>query len=276
MSPTGNQVMSLQKLSIATLQKVQGYVRQSLQLPELEDQPRTEAVSDGMDEIPEPSSLDGLGDLFRVGSTPDESASTPNVNGRWFLSTADAARALMRLPIQLKPNLRLVTYLYRTEDVGEGVTWAVPEHLSSTAQLEAALSAAPDIDNPPYPEGALLKLMSGMTGDRSALSFVTASIFSRELAEFGRTGGRCDWSHHRFIATVPKQRDWKWRMTPPADLQPKVRLLPDGQAAVEFYTCRVVTPIGIFRHVDQYQSNSYLAKSMDQPVATVPAPVVSV
>ena len=267
--------MSLQKLSIATLQKVQGYVRQSLQLPELEDHPRAEAVSDGLDEIPEPSSLDGLGDLFRVGSTPDESVSIPNVNGRWFVSTVDAGRALTRLPIQLKAGLRLVTYLYRTEDVGQGATWAIPEQLSTTAQLEAALSAATDADNPPYPDGAMLKVMSGITGDRSVLSFVTASIVSRELQEFGCTGSRCDWSHHRFIATVPRQRDWKWRMTPPNDLQPKARLLPDGQAAVEFYTCRVVAPIGIYRHVDQYPAKGYMAKSKAQPEATVPVPVPS-
>ncbi|MEO1590306.1 MAG: hypothetical protein AAFU71_03325 [Cyanobacteria bacterium J06632_22] len=268
--------MSLQKLSIATLQKVQSYIRQSLQIPELESHPRPDAQGDNLDEIPEPSSLDGLGDLFRVGSTPDENVSTPNLDGRWFVSTVDAGRALTRLPIQLKPDLRLVTYLYRTEELGEGVTWAIPEQLGTTAELEAALATATDLDNPPYPEGALLKVMSGITGDRSVLSFVTASILRRELDEFGRTGSRCDWSHHRFIATVPKQREWKWRMTPPSDLLPKARLLPDGQAAVEFYTCRVVAPIGIYRHVDQYQARSYLAKSMDQPVATVPAPVVSV
>ncbi|MEO0540702.1 MAG: hypothetical protein AAFZ80_07535 [Cyanobacteria bacterium P01_A01_bin.105] len=265
--------MSLQKLPIATLQKVQGYVRQSLALPEQEDRPRRELLPDGTDDIPEPSSLDGLGDLFRIGSTPDESVSTPNLEGRWFVSTVDVGRALVRLPIQLKPGLRLVTYLCRTAETGEGSIWVIPEHLSATAHLESALSSSTNMDEPPYPEGALLKIMSGMTGDRSALSFVTASIVGRELSEFGRRGNRCDWSHHRFIATVPKQRDWKWRMTPPTDLQPKVRLLPDGQAAVEFYTCRIVAPIGIYRHVDQYPVNGYLPKSMDQPVATVPTPV---
>ncbi|MEL6246901.1 MAG: hypothetical protein AAFY78_16500 [Cyanobacteria bacterium J06648_16] len=267
--------MSLQKLSIATLQKVQSHIRQSLRLPELEDQPRPELPTTEEDEVPEPESLDGLGDLFRVGSTPDETLSIPNLDGRWFISTIDAGRAFNRLPISLKPDLRLVTYLYRTDEDGGSVTWAIPEQLSATAQLEAALMSTTDSDNPPYPEGALLKLMSGVMGDRSALSFVTASVMRRELEELGRVGNRCDWGHHRFIATIPQQRQWKWRMKPPTDLQPKIRLLPDGQAAVEFFTCRVAPPIGIYRHVDQYPAASYLAKSIDQPIATVPEAMAS-
>ena len=224
-----------------------------------------------MQDIPEPSSLGALGDLFRVGSAPSELVSTPNLEGRWFISTAEPGAVFTRLPgLQLKPGFKLVTYLWRTESSGLGVTWALPEHLSDTARLEEALQSANDAENPPYPEGALLNLMAAIQGDRSATSFVTASILQRELKEFGLSGDQCDWLHHRFISNVPQQRQWQWRMKAPSDLVPKVRVLADGQAAVEFFSCRVVPPIGIYRHVDHYPVGHYTAKSINQPIATVP------
>jgi hypothetical protein len=112
--------------------------------------------------------------------------------------------------------------------------------------------------------------MMAVEGDRSALSFVTASLLLRELQEFGRTGDRAEWVHHRFISSVPQQRQWQWRMKPLADLRPRVRLLTDGQAVFEFFSCRVVTPIGIYRHIDHYPIDHYVARSIDQPIATVP------
>lgn len=263
--------MSLQKLPIASMQKISRYVRGNLVIPELENNPPAEQTFEDLHDIPEPASLGALGDLFRVGSAPNELISTPNTDGRWFISTAEPGAIFTRLPgLKLKPGFKLVTYLWRNDTNGLGVTWAIPEQLSDTARLEDALQSASDADNPPYPEGALLNVMSAIQGDRSATSFVTASILQRELKEFGLIGHQADWIHHRFISSVPQQRQWQWRMKPPSDLTPKVRLLPDGQAAVEFFSCRVVPPIGIYRHVDHFPIGQYTAKSINQPIATVP------
>jgi hypothetical protein len=261
--------MSLQKFPVASIQKIEGFIKGHLILPAVEHQPKSPATS-AAEETPEPSSIWALGDLFRTGSSAEELISIPNAEGRWFISTVDVSSVFVRLPgLKLKPNHRLVTYLFRDPKGGMGVTWAVPDHRSDTVNLEAALQAASRRDNPPYPEGALLSIMTAIEGDRSPMSFMVASILQREFQEFGRCGADIDWGHHRFISTVPSQRQWHWRMAAPSDLEPKVRLLPDGQAAVEFFTCRVAPPVAIFRHVDHYPVGQYQAKSINQPVATV-------
>jgi hypothetical protein len=142
--------MSLQTLPIASLQKISHYLRRQLVIPEREEHPCSEQDLKKLAEMPEPASLDALGDLFRLGSAPNELISTPNLDGRWFISTADPGAVFNRLPLLgLKPGIRLVTYLYRTAQGGLGVTWALPEQLSHTAHLESALQSASDAEHPP-------------------------------------------------------------------------------------------------------------------------------
>jgi hypothetical protein len=66
---------------------------------------------------------------------------------------------------------------------------------------------------------------------------------------------------------MPQQLQWQWRTEGVKDLSPKVRILPEGRAVVEFFTCRVTPSIAIFQHLDQYTVGSYLAKTIDRPVA---------
>lgn len=259
--------MPLQKFPVASVQKIRQYLRRQLVIPALEDRPAT-VLASVPEEMPEPASLEALGQLFRMGSSQEEALSTPNWDGRWFISTADAGAVFARLPmLNLQPGFRLATYLYRTPTSGVGATWAVPESFSATANLEEALKSAGDAQNPPYPERALLNFMAAVTGDQSPLSYLTASLLQRELQEFGYCGDAGQWRHHRIIGTAPSQRAWQWQIKPPADLTPKVRQLPNGQVTVEFFTG--VSPGGIFRHMDRYPKEHYVAKVTDQVVATM-------
>jgi hypothetical protein len=258
--------MAVHKFPVASVHKVRHYLRRHLLIPPLEDQPAPPAL----EEVPEPVSLDGLGQLFRIGSSQEEAFSTPNREGRWFISTADAGAVFAHLPmLRLKPGFHLVTYLYRTTTSGVGMTWAVPAPFSTTAHLEEALKAAGDAQTPPYPERALLNVMAAVAGDQSPLSFITASLLQRELQEFGYSGDAGQWCHHRLIGAAPPQRTWQWQIKPPVDLTPKVRRLSDGQTTVEFFTGRVVPPVGLFRHMDRYPVGHYVAKVTNQAVATV-------
>lgn len=262
--------MSSQQFPINSLQALRRSLKQQLVLPACEQTPNLFAD----DDIPEPESLATLSNLFRKGGITHNEGSTPNANGKWFISTVDASTALRNLPgITFKPNYCLVTYLYRIRRAnanhGGAVTWAMVNQLSTTSHLEAALTLAGDHTTPPYPEGALLNYMSAITGNLTAGSFLVASVLQRELQEFGRCGKFHRWHHHRLIGTVPKQRDWQWRMEKPTDLSPKVHSLPNGKIAVEFYTCRILPPIGIFRHIDRYPANSYVAKASNQAIAAV-------
>ncbi len=260
--------MSSQQFPISSLQTLRRALKQQLLLPASEQTPSVAAA----EEMPEPDSLATLSTLFRQGGITHTEGSVPNANGRWFISTVDASSALKQLPgISLKPNYCLVTYLYRIRrsnmNHGGSMTWAMASQLSTTSHLEAALATAGDYTAPPCPEGALPNYMNAITGNLTAGSFLIASILQRELEEFGRCGKFHRWQHHRLIGHLPKQRDWRWRVEPPKSLAPKVHSLPNGKIAVEFYTCRMVPPIGIFRHVDRYPANSYVAKVSNHAIA---------
>ncbi len=260
--------MSSQQFPVSALQSLRRSLQQQLVLPACEHMPSAEPLGD----MPEPDSLAGLNTLFRKGGITHSEGSTPNTNGRWFISTVDASSALKRLPgIALKPNYCLVTYLYRIHrgngNHGGAVTWAIANNLSTTSHLEAALTTAGDHSAPPYPEGALPNYMTAITGNLTVSSFLVASVLQRELQEFGRCGKFHRWQHHRLIGAVPHQRHWQWRLEQPKALTPTVHSLSNGKVVVEFYTCRIVPPIGIFRHVDRYPANSYVAKSSNQAIA---------
>ncbi len=264
--------MALQKFSLDVVQKVQQYIQSQLTLPASEQQPVSDMKEREMAlEAMAPESLDALGDLFRVGGFGDDEGVAPNAEGRWFISTIDPAGALSKLPgLELKNKVRLVTYLQRQSTGGMGVTWALPELMSTTAELEAAIEAAGDRAIPPHPKGALGNVMDGVTGDRSAASYLEASILLREFKEFGRSGQNCRWSHHRLITAAPN-KPWKWRTQQPLTyLAPKVQIKDEKIAMVEFFSCRVVPPIALFRHLDQYVVKSYRPKTNDQVVALLP------
>ena len=263
-------VMPIQKLPLDVLQKVRQHIKTALALPEAEQDPRSRFAYDTDDdsEPPEPDSLSDLGCLFSFGGPSDIETQAPNVNGKWFISSLDPAAALMKLPgVKLKPTIRFVSYLYRTEQDGIGSTWAVPEALSTTAILERALSPKHDRAHPPQPEGALADVMDALEGDRSAISFVIAGLLRRELKELGATGQSAQWVHHRLINAPPPQAKWDWKVKPPQDLSPKVLIYPDQRAVVEFFTCRVTAPVAIYQHIDQFSATHYKAASVDRAIA---------
>ncbi|KKI99307.1 hypothetical protein [Prochlorothrix hollandica] len=259
--------MSIHKLSLTGLQKVRSHLQDSLVIPHLENNPSTVSLLDMDDEVPEPTSLDSLGDLFRAASDPEDVISAPNLDGRWFLSSANAGIALRKLPgLQLQANLRLVTYLLRTPTEGQGVTWAIPEATSGTAQLEEALETS-DRNTPPRPRQSLDNLMLALTGDSSPTSYLLASLFSREVQEFGMVGSQHPWVNHRLVGSPPAQVQWEWKVKPPQDFTPKVRVFEDGRKAVEFFSCHITAPITLYRHLDQYPAQGYAPHCSDRPIA---------
>ncbi|MDX2100155.1 MAG: hypothetical protein SFW36_20455 [Leptolyngbyaceae cyanobacterium bins.59] len=260
--------MSVKKIPLEALQKIRQLIKDSLVLPDSENHPELRTTLEKDEDIPEPDSLDALGDLFKFASPPEEAIPAPNTEGRWFISVTNPGALFNKLPgLNLKPDFRLITYLYRVPEGGMGITYAVPEALSTTAQLEEALVGT-SRDRVPRPEGAPPSLMDVVEGDRSYPSFMIASLLYREFQEFGTLGKQCNWIHHRLISSIPTQVQWKWQGELPKDLSPKVLILPDGRAAVEFFSCRVTAPVSLVRHVDQYPINGYHAKYTSQTVAT--------
>ncbi|HIK16065.1 MAG TPA: hypothetical protein IGS53_12380 [Leptolyngbyaceae cyanobacterium M33_DOE_097] len=261
--------MSIQRFPLDAVQKVRHHIQSMLVLPNHENQPELWSTYTDVDDLPEPESLSELGSLFDFGGGADLGTTTDAHQGKWFVSTTNPGRALIKLPgLRLKPELRLVAYLYREEKIGVGAIYALPEELSTTAYLEQALTEPATSTRPPQPKNALADVMESLEGDRSPISFLIASILRREMQEFGALGKLQDWTHHRLTSSLPGKVKWQWQ-TPQelTDLTPKVRMFPDGKAAVEFFTCRVSPPIALFQHIDQYSANSYRAIALDRSVA---------
>lgn len=268
--------MTLQKFSLEAVQKVRQHICAQLALPDSEQQPFNESEREVAAGMMEPDSLDALGDLFRAGGFVDTEIPAPNDEGRWFISTIDPAAAVNKLPgLAIKPGVRLVTYLQRQPKGGMGVTWALPDLMSTTAQLELALETAGNGSIPPRPKGTLSHVMEGIDGDCTPASFIAASLLVKELKELGRTGPNHRWSQHRLISEIPfKQfkQPWQWQIQPPKNLSPKVKIQADKSAVVEFFSCRVAPPIAIVRHLDQYPAKSYRPKTHDQVIAVLQKP----
>ena len=263
--------MSIQKFPLETVKKIRQIIQNALSLEDMERQSQTWAGLDDVEDLPEPKSLDDLSGVFTFGGISAEDASVPSLRDSWFISTVNPGAALLKLPgLKLKSDVRLVSYLYRNGQDGLGLVMAVPETLSTTAQLEKALQTANGLTHPPKPHGALSSLMDAFEGDRSPISFVIASMLRRELQEFGAVGKRRNWCHHRLIDAIPPQAKCVWRVEqPPKDLSVKVKVSPDGQAAIEFFSFRAGDPIHIFRHLDQYAAGQYRSNSLDKPIASV-------
>lgn len=258
--------MSIQKLSLAALQQVRRYIKSTITLTDIDQKFQDWAMLGNAEDVPAPSSVDNLSSIFAFGNLLSIEQ-TPCCS-RWAVSTVNPGAALSRLPgVSLKPDVRMVGYVYQCKEDGVGAVWAVPDELSTTWVLEKAI-ASTEVSRRPQPEGAFDHFMEGVKGDRSAVSFMVASLLRRELEEFGSVGQRCDWSHHQLIDAVPALGRWQGQYQQPMDLAPKVRIMPDGKAAVEFFTWRSIKPIALFRHIELYPPETYVSKSQNQAIAT--------
>ena len=256
--------MSIQRFSLAAVQQIRQHIQKALAI-DAAQQAQSWVSLEEADEAPEPTSIDDLGSIFAFGGLSAEEIVD---QAHWSLSTVNPASALLKLPgLSLKPNWRLISYLYQDSGSSAGLVVALPETLATTVRLEKARATSSTLKQPPQPEGALADFMEAIEGDRSTVSFMVASLLCRELREFGAKGHYQSWTHHRLIDAVPAQVKWQWESELPKDLTPKVKLMPDGQAIVEFFSCRVTAGIALYRHVDQYPAAQYKLKRLDRPLA---------
>ncbi len=262
--------MATQQVPLTTLRQIQTHIRQALALPRLEDSPCTDQSKVPASVLAAPQTLSDLGNIFRVPGQAELGEAAPNAEGRWFVSSVNPGAALLQLKgLWVKTGFRLVPYLLRTPDGGVGHICAVPEINSTTFALESALGEGTEWHYPPFPQGSLNQTLLALEGDRSPLSYVIASIFRREIKEFGATGKDREWSQHQLIASLPTQVQWRWKNSPPQDFRAKVKVQENGQAAVEFFSCRTIKPFAIFHHLDQYDADSYVAMTKDRAIAVV-------
>ena len=202
---------------------------------------------------------------------------TESFSGSWFAS--GGANDLIRVfeTLRLKAGFALHAYEYREGSNGNGIIWAVP----GDAPLVAPDECPRLIDTwlqPPQPPGAV-SLMQAIEGDGTPWSYLSASILSREAAEFGAIWHGCVWSDQTILSKPPRQADgqdasddartltgdapvgnWTWhgavsRMWKPTYVD---------MGATKEVVLHIYNPMGqeeIYRATDTYPAGSYDGKT---------------
>jgi len=193
--------------------------------------------------------------------------------------------------LHIKKGFTLRAYPYRVRLGGVGNVWAVPESSADTPDAEECGTV--DLFEAPRPfpikysclEGlavggsgklirppdALDNIMEAIEGDGTPWSYLSASIFARDIAEFGASWHGGVWSTHKILEEAPwtsphawgelfepntEQEYWHWSATRPSEWRPSV--VSNGEVVtVKFYTCSKLVREAIYCYIDTYEPDNY-------------------
>jgi len=185
--------------------------------------------------------------------------------------------------LRLKKGFVLRAYQFREGGNGNAVVWAMPEESPFPDPKECPKLKDAFLE-PPRPPLALDDLMEVIEGDGSHWSYLSASIFEREVNEFGAVWHGCSWSTHEIIDKAPsdyfnqtqrgseeriphsKVDDWTWLKKKPKELRPSVSKKND-KIIVTFYSFSGLSTEAIYRHVDTFQAGKYSFKTKEVMIA---------
>lgn len=198
--------------------------------------------------------------------------------GAWHKTGFDPRRIVAAVPaLHVKVGFRLHAYVFQERRDRNGVVWALPDD-----------AAFPDPDDcpeeelpvrawtleritemiPPHPDDALLDVMEAIDGDKSPLSYLSASLLARELSEFAAEGHGIFWGDHRLVTDTHWRQatGWQWQMDKPSERQPTF-YRNDSGVTILFYTYLALGQEILIQHVDFYPGGSYAFTSTEQTIA---------
>ncbi|MBE8540249.1 hypothetical protein ICJ57_09015 [Geoglobus acetivorans] len=158
------------------------------------------------------------------------------------VSPMDVLRLFSKLKI--KRGYELIAYMFRKGLQGKGVVWAVPE--GHFPEVEECMKL--DEVGTPKPEKALPPSRV-LDGDRSPESYIQASIFLREMDEFGALWYELKWGLHEIIDEVPEE----FHLPETLDVRP--RTVFENDTITEFFTLELLEK-RIYRHSDTFEGYS--------------------
>jgi hypothetical protein len=206
----------------------------------------------------------------------------------WSKSEVDPMELLSTFPsLHLKVGLVLRAYQFRSCGNGNGIVLAMPEDLPFPEPDECLERGAVFL-GPPRPPRALDNFMDAIKGDGTLWSYLSASIFAREAAEFGAIWHGSSWSTHVVLGSDPNdsprhsdQRGypdepskypgaWRWLEPKPSEWMPGV-CEGSNVVTVMFYTFSGLGCQAIYRHTDTYKLGQYRFESDRKVIAKGPA-----
>ena len=175
----------------------------------------------------------------------------------------------------LKEGFALYAYVYRAGGNGNGRIWVVPTDALPEMSRDGLTLEDDWVRRPP---GAV-PLMRAIEGDGSPWSYLSASILSREAAEFGAMWHGCEWTDQTILSKPPRQSDghdawdddwiktgdaplgnWTWHGPVPRTWEPT---LVETETTTKV-VLHIYNPIGgenIYRASDTYPHGSYDAET---------------
>ena len=195
----------------------------------------------------------------------------------WSKSPVDAMDLLQMFPaLHLKAGF--ILRAYRLFDGGNGN--AVVYAMSAGAPFPEPGDWPQNSEHffvPPVLPGAVEDVMQVVEGDGSPWSYMSSSIFARELAEFGAKWHGCSWSTHTILGGNPETDPvdcvemsgpdtWIWLEPEPEDWRPSVAE-GDGHVTVTFYTHTALGAERVVRHTDTYEPGMYRFTSEETVIA---------
>ena len=238
-------------------------------------------------ELPQDGPTDFDIDSVKALRRSARASARPSLDGPngWATADSDPADVVACFPpLRVREGHELHAYQYRADGNGNGIVWAVPARTPQLAPSE--LGAKEDLRKPPRPPEAIDDLMAAIDGDRSAWSYLCASILARELHELGALWHGCSWSDETILASAPwatpasadgaadipesAQADWQITGDLPSDWRPLVTR--DGTTViVRFYTYSEIGSATVYEKEDRYTEGGYTHESRETNIASGPS-----
>ncbi len=204
----------------------------------------------------------------------------------WSKSKINPAKLLQGFDsLWVKKGFALRAYLFREGGNGNGFVWAMPAD-ADFPEPDQCHRVDIHFLSPPKPPLALDDVMEAIDGDQSAWSYLSASLFKREVREFGAMWHGIDWGTHSILGQNPLEmgqtdgdtpidfpRDptqWNWTTPAPKEWRPQVNM-GKGNVKVTIYTISDCGQYALYRHVDTYRRGRYSSKTTTSPLATGPS-----
>lgn len=205
----------------------------------------------------------------------------------WSKSSVDPMRLLECFPaLRLKQGFRLRAYQFSEGGNGNGFIWALPDG-AAFPDPEVCPRLEGRFLEPPKPPGAV-HVLDAIEGDSSPWSYLSASIFAREAAEFGAMWHGVSWGVEEILWRSPfldwaalqettseswhlspddERSEWEWGNPPPKIWRPSCTFDFDG-VTVAFLTRSELGENAISMHVDRYGRGSTRFESEVTTIAT--------
>ena len=180
----------------------------------------------------------------------------------WHVSPVSPMKIVDIFPsVWIREGFVLHAYIFRKGGNGSGIVYAMPEDEEFPEPDEC--EPLNDFLRTPKPDKAL-DFRSVLDGDGSLLSYLSASILTRELQEFGALWHGCRWRHHEIVGGRRKSWDeFEW-LQKIRNFRPRV--ISSESTVVEFFTYSEHMVRAVWLNRDRYLSG-YVFESEAEIIA---------